>query len=70
MQCNCHYGNPYGSKWGRNQSGCSHVVAVLRVREAEKGRKLAVHASAEAAERQHRPMAEVGQGLYVTSRAA
>lgn len=68
--CNCKFGNPYGGKYGRKQSGCSHVVSVIRVVEAEKGRTVSVHSDRESAERQHRPMEGVGQGLFVTSRAA
>ena len=49
--------------------GCSHVAAVVKFEAAEAGRKAYLHDGVEAAKRQHRPLVELGSGLFLTSRA-
>lgn len=69
-QCSCQYGTAGGKQWARKQSGCTHVMAVVAHETAKGGRKVSYHDGQEAAQKQRRPMFEVGQGLFVTSRVA
>lgn len=50
--------------------GCSHVVAVLAYIQAQQARTVAVHADYTSAQRQHRPMLHIGDGLTLTTRKA
>lgn len=68
-QCTCDWGTAGGNRT-RNQSGCSHSLAVAAHVAAESGRKVSAHDGAEAAKRQHRPTVYLGQELFVTSRAS
>lgn len=62
-------------EWGRHRpeqdhrSGCSHVIAAMNYRAQQQGRQVSVWASERAAQRQHRPMLKIGDGLIITSRA-
>ncbi|MCB0163165.1 MAG: hypothetical protein KDI79_02990 [Anaerolineae bacterium] len=62
-------------EWGRqrpdedHRSACSHVVAALNYRAATKGRRVSAWDSEEAAQRQHRPILKIGDGLILTSRS-
>lgn len=61
-------------EWGRHRpehdhrSGCSHVIAAINYRAIQHGRRVSVWASERAAQRQHRPIVEIGDGLIITSR--
>lgn len=60
--------------WGRHRpeadhrSGCSHVIAAMNYRAVQHGRRISVWASKKAAQRQHRPIVKIGDGLILTSR--
>lgn len=60
--------------WGKyrperdHRSGCSHVIAAMSFRELQHGRRISVWASERDAQRQHRPMLPIGDGLVITSR--
>jgi len=66
--CNCDYGT-CGGHYALRQSGCSHVAAVVAHEAAEQGRRISLHDGEEAAKRQHRPVVDLGQGLYLTTRS-
>ncbi|MCB0193674.1 MAG: hypothetical protein KDJ65_17130 [Anaerolineae bacterium] len=61
-------------EWGRqrpendHRSACSHVVAAINYRAIQDGRRISAWDSEEAAQRQHRPMLKIGDGLILTSR--
>ncbi|GAB4422693.1 MAG: hypothetical protein Fur0044_20700 [Anaerolineae bacterium] len=61
-------------KWGRERpdqdrrSACSHVIAAMNFRAAQKGRRVSAWARPEDAERQHRPTLPIGDGVILTSR--
>jgi hypothetical protein len=67
-------GGTCSCEWGRrrperdHRSGCSHVIAAMNYRELRHGRRISVWASDRAAQRQHRPMVMIGDGLIITSR--
>ena len=48
--------------------GCSHVAAVVKFEAESNERSVTLHDGAEAAKRQHRPVIEVGGGLFATTR--
>lgn len=64
--CTCEWSKYRPS--GDRRSGCSHVVSVFGFIEAEGGRKVSAWGSADEAKRQHRPMANIGDGVVLTSR--
>lgn len=66
--CNCTWAS-YRPR-GDQRSGCSHVISVFNHIEAENGRKVSAWASREDAQRQHRPLANIGDGVVLTSRMA
>jgi hypothetical protein len=61
--------------WGQyrpasdHRSGCAHVVAAMNYRAMLRGKRISVWSSKKAARRQHRPMATIGDGLFITSRS-
>jgi hypothetical protein len=61
-------------QWGRQRpdedrrSACSHVVAAINYRAAQKGRQVSAWTSLEDAWRQHRPTLTIGDGVILTSR--
>lgn len=62
-------------QWGRQRpdddrrSACSHVVAAMNFRAAQKGRRVSAWTTLDAAQRQHRPTLPIGDGLILTSRS-
>ncbi len=60
--------------WGQyrpdddRRSGCSHVLAAINYRAEQKGRRVSAWTSMKAAQRQHRPVLPIGDGLILTSR--
>ena len=62
-------------QWGRQRpdddrrSACSHVIAAMNYRAAQKGRRLSAWTTLNAARRQHRPTLPIGDGLILTSRS-
>jgi hypothetical protein len=62
-------------EWGRHRpeedhrSGCSHVIAAMNYRAIQHGRRVSVWSSERAAQRQHRPIVRIGDGLILTSRS-
>ena len=60
--------------WGRNRpaqdhrSGCSHVIAAMNYRAVKLGKRLSVWNNKAAAQRQHRPITQIGDGVFVTTR--
>ena len=62
-------------EWGRHRpevdhrSGCSHVIAAINHRALQRGKQISVWANERAAQRQHRPMLKIGDGLIITSRS-
>lgn len=67
-RCSCNWGQyrPANDK----RSGCSHVVSVYGFIAESNGRTVSVWSSEEQAEKQHRPMLNIGNGILLTSRAA
>jgi len=65
--CNCPWGQYRNSENGKI-SGCSHVMAVMREVEKEKGRVPSFWISPVDAARQRRPTRFIGDGVFVTSR--
>lgn len=71
-----HTGATCSCKWGqyRNhgdpRSGCSHVQAALGFVKAQEGRTVSAWTSQKDAERQHRPILEIGDGVKITLRKA
>ncbi len=62
-------------KWGQtrryrdnHKSGCSHVQAVYQQLESHRSRTVAAWGSKEDAQRQHRPMTDIGDGVIFTLR--
>lgn len=66
--CDCSWGTYRPAHDQR--SGCSHVVAVYQFIAGENGRKVSVWSNESDADRQHRPMLNIGNGVVLTSRAA
>lgn len=62
-------------QWGRQRpdddrrSACSHVVAAINYRAAQKGRRVSAWTRLDDAQRQHRPTLLIGDGLILTSRS-
>lgn len=65
--CDCPWGayRTYGDHY---RSGCSHVQAVYRHLEGQRNRAPSAWASREDAQRQRRPMLDIGDGVILTSR--
>ncbi len=63
-------------RWGRNRpdddhrSGCAHVIAAINHRATQQGRRISVWNNQADAKRQHRPITQIGDGLFLTSRVA
>lgn len=66
-RCGCRY--DIYTRHGES-CGCSHVAAVVKFEAEAAGRKVTLHDGAEAAKRQRRPLVELGNSLFVTSRPA
>ncbi len=60
--------------WGQHRptndhrSGCTHVIAAMDYRARQQGKRISLWTSQKAAQRQHRPMVTIGDGLILTSR--
>jgi hypothetical protein len=71
-KCDCDWGTSGGRRRGygryKEDSGCSHVQAVMEAVEAAKGRRTSAWGSTEDAKRQHRPILDIGDGVVLTSR--
>jgi hypothetical protein len=50
------------------RSGCSHVVSVYNHIQESQGRRASAWVSEGDAKRQHRPLREIGDGVWLTSR--
>lgn len=68
FSCNCKFGNPYQTGYGRKESGCKHTLAVVIHLEELDGRTVTAQSGEESAKRQHRPKLHLGQDLWATSR--
>lgn len=67
--CDCDWGT-YRPGHDR-RSACSHVIAVVNhIAETEAGRVVSVWGSETDAQRQHRPVVAIGDGVVLTSRLA
>jgi hypothetical protein len=64
--CTCAWGQHRPER--DHRSGCSHVIAAMNYRAQQHGRQVSVWTSKRAAQRQHRPLLEIGDGLFITSR--
>lgn len=64
--CTCEWGHQRPADDRR--SACSHVIAAMNNRAEKKGRRVSVWSGKDAAERQHRPMLAIGDGIILTSR--
>lgn len=53
---------------GGASSGCSHTIAVFNFIEQQRGRVVSAWSDKEQAEKQHRPMANIQDGIFLTSR--
>jgi hypothetical protein len=67
--CTCDWAK-YRPVENGGRSGCSHVLAVLAYIESENGRTISAFETLEQAGRQHRPIADIGDGLVLTTRNA
>ena len=67
--CDCKW-SEYRPQANQGACGCSHVLAVIAFEQGERQRTTAVHNSYETAQRQHRQILAVGDGLLVTTRKA
>lgn len=67
--CTCDWAK-YRPAENNGRSGCSHVLAVMAHIEAEKGRTISAFGTFEQANRQHRPIADIGDGIVLTTRKA
>lgn len=65
--CDCKWGNRRKNR-DNYRSGCSHVQAVYVQLESQRSRTVAAWGSKEDAQRQHRPMADIGDGVILTLR--
>ena len=68
-RCDCDWGRQGGYR-KLSECACSHVLKVFAGREARKGRTIQTWNESEDAERQHRPVLEIGNGVWLTSRLA
>ena len=68
-KCNCKWGRQGGYR-KLSECACSHALKVFAGREARKGRTVQTWSANEDAERQHRPVLEIGNGVWLTSRLA
>lgn len=65
--CSCDWGK-YRKYTEYYRSGCSHVQAVYQQTETHRGRTTSAWATKEDAQRQHRPIANIGDGVFLTLR--
>lgn len=70
--CNCDWATKRVNTLIENQGAvaCSHTIAVFEFIALGGGRKVSAHATEEAAQRQHRPMVEMKDGVILTTRPA
>jgi hypothetical protein len=64
--CSCRWGQYQAALDGR--SGCSHVVAVMDYLARQGNRTISAWDNMDAAERQHRPTINIGNGIILTTR--
>lgn len=67
FQCGCR--SQTYTKRGESCS-CSHVASVLKFIAEADARKITLHDGVDAAKRTHRPMIEIGNGLFATTRVS
>lgn len=67
--CTCPWGQRRKVVDGQ-RSGCSHVVAVYEHCQRQAGRRVSAWSDEAQARRQHRPLITIGDGMFLTSRAA
>lgn len=67
--CSCDWAK-YRPAENKGRCGCSHVLAVMAYIQSEQGRTVSAFTSTEQAERQHRPIIDLGDGLTLTTRKA
>jgi hypothetical protein len=65
--CDCKWGE-YRKYSDAYRSGCSHVQAVYQQLEGQRGRTTSAWKTPEDAKRQHRPIANIGDGVRLTLR--
>ena len=65
--CDCAWGQ-YRKYSDSYRSGCSHVQAVIQQLEGQRNRTTSAWSSKEDAKRQHRPIANIGDGVILTLR--
>lgn len=65
--CDCAWGQ-YRRYADNYRSGCSHVQAVYQQLEDQRNRTTSAWSTREKAKRQHRPMADIGDGVILTLR--
>lgn len=64
--CTCEWG--LWRPWTDPRSACSHVQAVMQHLAAQEGRTTSAWGDLDAAQRQRRPVVEIGDGVVLTSR--
>ena len=67
--CSCDWAK-YRPAENNGRCGCSHVIAVMAFIQNENGRTISAFATAEQAEKQHRPTIDLGDGIILTTRKA
>ena len=67
--CTCDWAK-YRPAENNGRCGCSHVLAVMAYIEAENKRTISAFETFEQAERQHRPILDIGDGILLTTRKA
>ncbi len=69
FMCSCDWAK-YRPADGGGACGCSHVIAVVAFEAAEIDRSTQVYNDPDAANRQHRHIINIGDGLIMTTRKA
>ncbi len=67
--CTCDWAK-YRPASGGGKSGCSHVIAVVNHIAGSDDRRVMAWATLEDANRQHRPVMDIGDGVVLTTRKA
>lgn len=70
--CNCDWATKRQDALVQNQgaTACSHTIAVFEFVAQGEGKRMSAWASEEEAERQHRPVVDMVDGVLLTKRAA
>lgn len=65
--CSCDWAK-YRPADGGGRCACSHVLAVIAWLQGQEGRTIQTHTETEQAEKQHRRIMDIGDGVIITTR--